>query len=61
MSMPWGPAIDAELGYRQQRVQSDFRRGRGRRAARSTPRSSRRTPVARAEPAALVLRAPRAA
>ncbi len=56
MSMPWGPSIDAELGYRQQRVRSDFRRGESRRAARSTPRTPRRIPVGRTEAPAVVVR-----
>jgi len=60
MSMPWGPAIDAELGYRQQRVRSDFRRfdvrrGQSKRAARSTPRASHRVPVGRSEASAVIL------
>jgi hypothetical protein len=42
MSMAWGPAVDAEVAYRQQRVRMQFRHRSGRRAARSTPRSSLR-------------------
>ena len=26
MTMPWGPAVDAEIDYRQQQVRADFRR-----------------------------------
>ena len=46
MSTSWGLGLDAEVGYRQQRVRADYHRlgrgGSGRRssgAARSNPRS----------------------
>lgn len=42
MSMSWGPAVDAELGYRQQQVRTGFLRATTRRAARSTARTNRR-------------------
>ena len=56
MSMPWGIGIDAELGYRQERVRSDFRRSQSRRAARSTPRSTRQTRVERTESSMITVR-----
>lgn len=49
MTTSWGPGIDAEVGYRQQRVRADYHRKLGQRkfghrkfgysAARSKPRS----------------------
>ncbi len=49
MSMSWGPAIDAELGYRQQQVRIGVLRATNRRAARSTARTNRRRSAQRAE------------
>ena len=57
MSMLWGPAIDAELGYRQQQVKVQFRRSQHRRAARSTPRVGSRTGATRQAQPPLVVRA----
>ncbi len=58
MNMIWGPAFEAEIGYRQQQVRSQFRRDQQRRASRTTPRNGSRSKAATREAAApLVARA----
>jgi|GEM_PF-4597739 len=37
MSINWGPAFDAEIGYRRQQARSDFRRRSPRRKAQRVP------------------------
>ena len=37
MSINWGPAFDAEIGYRRQQARTDFRRRSPRRKAQRTP------------------------
>jgi hypothetical protein len=58
MSMFWGPAYEAEVGYRQQQVRFQFRRNQHGRVSRTTVRNRGRSKAAtRATAAPLVVRA----